>query len=62
MSVYTVIWVFKNGHQWHRDFRSTEARQSFTDRCGLLTHPDIVSVVYRTDDADEAQIKGTSVK
>ena len=55
--MYTVIWTFRNGNHWHKDFHSAEARKSFTERCGLLTHHDITSVVYRYNDANEEKIK-----
>ena len=55
--MYTVKWVFSNGHEWTKDFHSAEARQSFTERCYLLTNRDIVSVVYLHNDTNEEKIK-----
>jgi hypothetical protein len=45
---YQVTWIFRNEHEWWNIFQNAEERDDFVNRCGLVTHPDIVRV-YTTD-------------
>jgi len=44
---FRVIWVFRNDHEWSNDFVSVAERDDFINRCGLLSHPDIVRVTVQ---------------
>ena len=45
-NVYKCYWTFRNHHQWEQMFPDYETMVSFINTCGLVSHPDIVSVVY----------------
>ena len=44
---FRVIWVFRNDHEWSKDFDSVAERDDFINRVGLVTHPDIVRVTVQ---------------
>lgn len=45
--MYRCYWTFRNNHQWDKTFPDYETLVSFINVCGLMSHPDIVSVVYK---------------
>ena len=44
---FRVIWVFRNDHQWDKDFDSVAERDHFINTVGLISHPDIVRVTVQ---------------
>ena len=48
MDNYRVTWIFRNQHEWSNTFATTDERQGFVNRVGLVSHPDI-DRVYTTD-------------
>ena len=48
MDNYRVTWIFRNEHQWSNTFTTPDERIHFINRCGLVSHPDIIRV-YITD-------------
>lgn len=42
-TVWTVRWVFSNGHVWTKTFFSNEEAHNWVDYCELTTDPNIVS-------------------
>jgi hypothetical protein len=57
---YQLWWKFRNGHKWTKQFRTLADRDMFVNRCGLLSHQDIVEV-YSGTTADNNGIKPTDV-
>lgn len=45
--VYRLFWVFRNHHQWEQVFPDYETMVSFINTCGLVSHPDICTIVYK---------------
>ena len=45
--MYRLFWVFRNHHQWEQVFPDFESMTSYINQCGLISHPDIVTVVYK---------------
>lgn len=46
-NVYRLFWVFRNHHQWEQVFPDYETMVSFINTCGLVSHPDIVTIAYK---------------
>ena len=44
MPPYTLHWEFSNGHKWWQNFESKWKLEDYIKRCGLDSHPDIVSI------------------
>ena len=44
---FELIWIFRNNHEWHKNFETLAEREYFMNTCGLLTHPDIESVIVK---------------
>ena len=42
-----VTWVFRNDHEWSKDFASVAERDTFINSVGLVSHPDIVRVTVQ---------------
>ena len=45
--MFRVIWVFRNDHEWSKDFDSVSERDHFINTVGLVSHPDIVRVTVQ---------------
>jgi hypothetical protein len=41
---YQLWWKFRNGHKWTKQFTTLADRDMFVNRCGMLSHQDIVEV------------------
>lgn len=44
-----LFWVFKNGHEWNKTFQQPDEVTMFINTCGLVNHPDVVSVYLMND-------------
>lgn len=44
-----LFWVFKNGHEWNKTFHHHDEVNTYINTCGLISHPDIVSVYLWND-------------
>ena len=54
---YSVTWIFRNEHEWRNTFHNTDQRSNFINRCGLVTHPDIIRVYTTDPDGSVTDIK-----
>lgn len=45
--MFQLSWVFRNDHEWQKNFGSLVEREYFMNTTGLLSHPDIVRVTVR---------------
>jgi hypothetical protein len=50
MYPYTLRWEFRNGNKWWKNFESKWKLEDFIERCGLRSHPDIVSIEIQAND------------
>lgn len=42
--IFMLYWVFKNDHVYNKAFDNEYAALEFMNRCGLVSHPDILVV------------------
>ena len=54
--MFKVTWIFRNEHEWTNTFDSANERELFINRCGLVTHPDIVRVFVMDPEGAERDI------
>lgn len=45
--MYRLFWVFRNHHQWEQVFPDYETMVGYINTCGLMSHPDIRTIVYK---------------
>lgn len=46
---YELYWTFRNNHEWYKQFDNFDSLCSFINTCGLVSHPDVLSVRYTTN-------------
>lgn len=46
---YTVVWRFRNGNTWCKEFSSEQAKDEFITGCELDTHPDVTTLAVITE-------------
>lgn len=52
-----LYWTFENDHIYNKSFDTVNDALEFTNRCGLVSHPYIISVFYRCNNMS-VYIKG----
>lgn len=45
----TVTWTFRNDHVWSQSFDTEDAVLDFVNRVGLVSHPDIKTIVVKRE-------------
>ena len=56
-NLYSVTWIFRNGHEWRNTFANEDQRSNFINRVGLVSHPDIDRVYIQFDDGPKIDLK-----
>lgn len=55
--VYRLFWTFRNHHQWENTFPDYETMVGYVNTCGMISHPDIVLIVYRDRNGNHHTLK-----
>lgn len=45
----SVSWTFRNEHNWSKTFPNEDTAMEFVVSVGLVSHPDIVSIVVKRE-------------
>lgn len=45
----TVSWTFRNDHTWTQSFEDEDKATDFVNRVGLVSHPDIESILVKRE-------------
>lgn len=56
-----VHWKFRNNHAWYKTFETEELAMLFINNVGLVSHPDITTVVVKRDTGADIFLKGTEL-
>jgi hypothetical protein len=57
--MFTLNWTFRNTHKWSKVFENLDSLEVFLYTCGLVSHPDIVSVHF-VENGNKIVLKETS--